>query len=141
MPVDFLVDVDHRVVFTVAVDVLTVADGVAHMDRLQADPQFSPRFNQIADFRGVTEVRLSGFDVRDLAKRTIFDREARRALVVTRPLAFGLARMFEILRGLRGESHLTVVRELEEAARWTRVDPAVAAATCATLTGRLRTGR
>ena len=139
MAVDFLIDVDRQVVFTVAVDVLTMGDGLDHMNRLQADPRFSPVFNQIADFRAVTEVRLSGFDVRDLAKRTLFSPEARRALVITRPLAFGLARMFRILRGLRGENYLTVVRELDEAARWTGVDPHVAADTCATLAARLKT--
>jgi hypothetical protein len=138
MSVDYLIDIDRRVVFTVAIDLFAVTDAVRHMTRLQADPDFSPSFNQIADFRAVTEVRLSGLDVLDLSRQTVFTRDARRALVIDKPLAFGLARMFATLRGLSGEQHLTIVRALDEAARWTRVDPDVAAQACATLTDRMR---
>jgi len=140
MPVDYVIDAERRVVFTVAIDVFSPADAVRHMTRLQADPGFSPSFNQIADFRGVTEVRLSGLDILDLSRHTVFTRDARRALVIDRPLAFGLARMFATLRGLSGEQHLTIVRALEDAARWTRVDPDVAAHACAMLTDRMRKG-
>ncbi len=138
MPVDFLIDADARVVFTAAIGVLTVTDAVGHMDRLQADGAFHPTFSQVSDFRDVTRVEISGFDVRTLATRTIFDREAKRALVIRKAIAFGLARMFMALREIRGETNLKIVREMREAAEWVGIDPEHAERACACVKQRMR---
>src|SRR5260221_9704354 len=116
MPIDFVVDTEHRMVFTVATGVFSVADAISHMDGLRADPQFSPLFNQIADFADVNDVELSGLDVRTFAKQTVFSVTSRRAIVIVRPVAFGLARMFTTLRELAGEPNLAIVRTLSQAA-------------------------
>lgn len=137
MAVDFLIDADARMIFTVAIDVLTYADAIGHMDRLQADPAFDPTFSQIADFRDVTRVDISGFDVRTLAKRTLFHREARRVMVIRKAIAFGLARMFMALREIRGESNLKIVREMRDAADWVDMDLDRAERGCARVKQRL----
>jgi hypothetical protein len=138
MAVDFLIDVNARVVFTVAIDVFTVADAIDHMDRLQADPRYEPTFSQIGDFRDVTGVEVSGFDVRRLAQRTIFHRDARRVLVIRKALAYGLARMFTTLRELRGDTSLKIVRDMADAADWVGIDPAHAEDACGRVRDRLR---
>lgn len=97
--------------------------------------------NQIADFRDVTDVQLSGLDIRTLAQHTVFSPASHRALVITRPIAFGLARMFSTLRELAGEPHHITVRTLEEAAAFTGIDIDVAARVCADLKQRLRATR
>jgi hypothetical protein len=141
MATDFLIDSEHRVVFTVAIDVFSISDAIGHMSRVRAAAGYSPSDNQLADFRDVTEVELSGLDVRMFAKETVFDSESRRALVLTRPIAFGLARMFATLRELAGEPHITIVRTMQEAADWVGVDVAVAERACAQIKEQLRGAR
>jgi hypothetical protein len=138
MPVDYLIDADARVVFTVAIEEFTLADAVGHMDRLQADPHYTPTLSQIGDFRDVTRVDVSGFDVRTLAKRTLFDRDARRVLVIRKAIAYGLARMFTTLREMRGDTSLKIVRDLGEAADWVGVGRDHAEAMCERVKQRLR---
>jgi len=141
MAIDFVIDVERRVVFTVAIDSLSVADAIGHMDRLRADPDYVATLNQIADFRDVTDVQLSGLDIRSLAQHTVFSPASYRALVITKPIAYGLARMFSTLRELAGEPHHITVRTLEEAAEFTGIDIDVAASVCADLRQRLRATR
>jgi hypothetical protein len=141
MPINFLIDVEHRVVFTVAIDVFSIADAIDHMNRLRADARYSPFFNQLADFRDVTDVQLSGLDVRTFAKEAIFSTGSRRALVIATPVAYGLARMFATLRELAGEAHISIVRTMPEAADWVRVDLPLAEQACAALKQGLRDGR
>ena len=141
MAIDFLIDVERRVVFTVAIDVLSVADAIGHMDRLRAHPDYAPTFNQIADFRDVADVHLSGLDVRTLAQQTVFSPASYRALVIGKPIGFGLARMFSTLRELAGEPHHATVKTLEEAAEFTGIDLEVATRACAELKQRLRAAR
>ena len=138
MPIDFVVDTEHRVVFTVASGEFSVGDAISHMDRLRADPRFSPVFNQIADFDDVDSMLLSGLDVRTFAQQTVFSATSRRALIIATPLGYGLGRMFTTLRELAGEPHLAIVRTLAEAAEWTRVDLKVAEEACGALKQRLR---
>jgi hypothetical protein len=138
MAIDFLIDVKCGVVFTVAIDVLSVGDAIGHMDRLRAHPDYAPTFNQIADFRDVAEVHLSGLDIRTMAQQAVFSPASRRALVIDKPIAFGLVRMFSTLREIAGEPHHITVATLEDAARFTGVDLDVATRACADLKERLR---
>ncbi len=138
MAIDFLIDVKRRMVFTVAIDVLSVGDAIGHMDGLRAHPDYAPTFNQIADFRDVTEVHLSGLDVRTMAQQAVFSPASHRALVIAKPIGFGLAHMFSTLREIAGEPHHITVTTLEEAAQFTGVDLDVATRACADLKERLR---
>ena len=60
-------------------------------------------------------------DVRQLAQRNIFSPRSRRAFVVKDDLQFGLARMFEIHRELKGETGIRVFRAFDEAMDWIMV--------------------
>jgi hypothetical protein len=61
---------------------------------------------------------LTGEDVRELASKTVFSPQSRRAFLVSGDLAFGLARMFEILRDAKGEFGIRVFREKEDTLNW-----------------------
>ena len=139
MPIEFFVDAGRRVVFTVAGGAFSIGDAIGHMDRLRADPAFSPAFNQLADFRDVTEVELSGLDVRTLAQQVVFSPSSYRALIITKGVAFGLARMFATLREIAGEPNLKIVGDMEQAADWVSVDRDAAEAACAAIKQRLKT--
>jgi hypothetical protein len=98
--------------------VFSMADARSHMEKLSKDPNFDSSFSQIADFTQVTRFELSPDDVRILAQRSLFSPDSRRAFIVSNELAYGLARMFAILRELAGETGIGVFRTLEEALDW-----------------------
>jgi len=70
----------------------------------------------ISDFSPVTEVALSTAFVRELAKQDPAMADARRPRILVTPtaVAFGLARMFQML-GESARTLLEVVRTLDEA--------------------------
>jgi len=89
-----------------------------HMEQLLNDPDFDPKFSQLADFSEVSRFDLTGDDVRELANKTVFSPQSRRAFIARGDLAFGLGRMFETLRDLKGESGICIFREKEDALNW-----------------------
>ena len=98
--------------------VFTLADAVSHMDRLSKDLDFDPSYSQIADFTQVTKIELSAQNIYHLAQRSIFSPQSRRAFIVPNDAAYGLARMFEMLRENQGETGIGIFRSLEEALDW-----------------------
>ena len=114
----YRIDKERRLVMTSGAGPLTTEDILGHMDRLSTDPDFNPDFGQLADFRQITEIQFGPEEVRQFAERTIYSPSSRRALLVKDDLQFGLARMFEIHRELKGEIGIRVFRILDEALDW-----------------------
>ena len=93
-------------------------------------------FNQIADFRDTSGVRLAANELQALARQSTFAASAHRAFVVSALLDFGLARMYATLQETHGAPNVRVVRTLEDAANWVKVDlPRVRAAFAALKSG------
>jgi hypothetical protein len=97
---------------------VTFDDVRSHQDRLLADPEFDPSFDQLIDATTVTRVDLSADEVRTIAQRHIFSLKSRRALVATKPDVFGVCRMMEIYQEDAGHTELQVVYSMEEALQW-----------------------
>jgi hypothetical protein len=114
----YKIDKERRLVMSTGSGVLTLADLLAHQEKLLADPDFSPDFSQLWDLTNITEVELTSKDVHRLAQRSIFSPDSRRAILVSRDLVFGLARMFEIYRDILGENGIRVFRNLDDALEW-----------------------
>ena len=129
------VDVDRRVVFTHAVNPLTVAQVADHRVRLCQHPLFDPQFNQIISFLDVVDVELSANQLRGLAKAAVFSAQSRRAFIVPSDLLFGMGWMFAAHRDYAGEPYITIVRSVSEAADWVGVDRAVAQRALASVGG------
>lgn len=126
MPASYEIDKQQRLVTTIASGVLTADDIWDHQKRLTSDKDFDPSFSQLIDFNGVTELAVKIEDVRKLAETSIFSPDAWRALVIERnDLIFGFSRMFEMLRGLKGDHSIRVFRKRNEAIMWlfSRQDP------------------
>ena len=98
--------------------VLTRGDLDEHQERLAKDKDFDPSFSQLMDFLQVTKIEVTPSDVRASAERSVFSPSSRRAILVKDDLAFGLARMFQIHRELKGEQGIRVFRELDAALNW-----------------------
>lgn len=118
MPVFYKIDKERRLVLSSASGVFSRVEAAAHMERLQKDPDFDPSYSQIADFSQVTKIDLQAQDVRELAQRSIFSTQSRRALIAPGDTAYGLARMFGMLRENQGEMGIGIFRTLEEALDW-----------------------
>ena len=118
MPAFYKIDKERRLVLSSGSGTLTLADARAHQEKLSKDPDFDPSFSQIADFSQFTHFDLSSDDIRLMAERSVFSPQSRRAIIVPNDFAFGLARMFQILRDLAGEKGIHVCRSLEEALDW-----------------------
>jgi hypothetical protein len=114
----YKIEKERRLVLSSATGVITKEDFLGHMDRLSNDPDFDPDFSQVVDFTQIDALEIEPEDVRQLAERNIFSPRSRRAFVVKDDLQFGLARMFEIHRELRGEIGIRVFRTFDEALDW-----------------------
>jgi hypothetical protein len=120
----YTIDKERRLVLSSGAGVLTKEDLLGHMDRLSKDPDFDPDFSQVSDFRQIAALEIGPEDVRQLAQRNIFSPRSRRAFVVKDDFQFGLARMFEIHRELKGEMGIRVFRNFDEAMDWIMVGDA-----------------
>jgi len=118
MPAAYEIDEQRRLVITTASDRLTLADALAHQQKLLKDPRFDPSFSQIMDLTNVTEFALEAADIRKVAARSVFSPTSKRAIVASTDLGYGYARMFEILREIAGENGVRVFRKLDEALDW-----------------------
>jgi hypothetical protein len=118
MPVFYKIDKERRLVLTSGSGTLTLADARAHQQKLSKDPDFDCSFSQIADFTQFTKFDLSSDDIRQMAEMSLFSPQSRRAFIVPNDFAYGLGRMFQILRDLAGEKGIHVCRSLEEALDW-----------------------
>lgn len=94
MPAYFRIGKEHRLVMSTISGVFTLADGLAHQEKLVKDPDFDPSFSQLIDFTQVTRLELGTEEVHRLAQRSIFSCDARRAILVGSDLAFGLREAF-----------------------------------------------
>lgn len=118
MPASYEIDKQKRMVVTTAWGVCTVDDVLRFREQVLKDSDFDPSFSQLADFTAVTQFDVTAGEVRMLAGMNPFSPDSRRALVAESGVVFGLARMFEILRGLKGETHIRVFRSRSEALAW-----------------------
>jgi hypothetical protein len=70
------------------------------------------------DLTQITKLELSSEDVRRVAGNGIFSPNSRQAILASSSLVYGLARMFQILREMKGEEGIRVFRDRDEALAW-----------------------
>ena len=95
-------------------DLLSVAD------ELEIDRAVRSDYSLLIDLRQADGRNVTRNGVRALAARgSVLSPESRRAVVVPTSLGFGMARMYEMLRG-QSEGSWDVFRDFEEAERWVK---------------------
>jgi hypothetical protein len=123
MPCSYKIYKDKRLVVTTASEVFTYAEGLAHEDQIYREPDFDPNFAHLIDGTSVTKAELTPPELQYLARRTRFSPQSRRAMVVTSPVLYGVARMFEAYLQLSGSGEfMSVFKEREKALEWLGVD-------------------
>jgi hypothetical protein len=104
MPAFYKIDKENRLVMTTGSGILTMADAIAHQEKLQRDPDFDPSYSQLLDFSHVSKIEINSEHIRRIAQDSVFSPTSRRAFLVNNDTAYGLARMFAILRESAGDT-------------------------------------
>jgi hypothetical protein len=118
MPTFYKIDKDRKLVMSTGSGVLTLADALAHQEKLSKEPDFDPSFSQLVDLTQVTNLEFSSVDVRRLAQKSSFSPTSRRAVLVGSDIVYGLSRMYEAFRSISGEKGIRIFRDLNEALEW-----------------------
>lgn len=122
MPFSYDIDPIQRVVTFRISGALTPAEMTAVRTQLKSDPAFRPDFDQINDLRGASGIAMSSDQIRETAGHSVFNPDARIAIVVTRdnPVTFGMVRMYELLRTASDPNRVGIFDTVEDAAQWLR---------------------
>jgi hypothetical protein len=92
------------------------------LEELYSSPDFDPAMNALWDVRDASTADISLEDVRKIAQLVSGRRPkeglSRVALVVSRDVDFGLARMYEMKLEDVAHSEVRVFRDIEEALTW-----------------------
>jgi hypothetical protein len=118
MPLSYRIDKQQRLVASRISGNFTVDDALEFRRQIVADADFDPSFAELLDFSGVSKMDITPREVRMLAGTNIFSPDSRRAIVAEDPLVFGLGRIFETLRTLRGDRHIRVFHTRDQALTW-----------------------
>lgn len=118
MPVSYEIDKQRRLVVCTATGVCTAEEVVGFREQLLSDRDFDPSFSQFVDATGLGRAEISPEQVRSLGEQSPFSANSRRALVAESDLGFALLRVYEIVRGLRGDRHVRVFRTRAAAMDW-----------------------
>ena len=117
MPVSYLIDQKHRLVFSHLSGTVTETEVHEHNRTLRADPDFNPRYRQLVDCTGVTEILVGTATINAISRDQFFAPGTRRAFIATSDTAFGLARMFALRADGSGQT-IEVFRERRVAEEW-----------------------
>ena len=117
MPGSYTILPAARFVYTRGWGVVTDEQLHAHAIALRADPRFQPAFAQLADLRDVSDIQITSAGIRTMPLLNPFGKGARRAFVTPNTTAFGLARMYELMKQ-DDDDQLMVVREISDALKW-----------------------
>ena len=127
MPVQHKIDDDAKLITTVwsgdAVDSELLDALSKYQQNIKSLPQYAS-FNEIVDFSGASNFLLSSEGIKKLAHMaSIKDPQGvktKLAIVVNKPIAFGLARMYEIYRSLlpSGPKEARVFKNYQDCLQW-----------------------
>ena len=117
MPVGYIIDTPRSMVLSRAWGVLQDSELLRHARALGTDPLFRPGFNQIVDFRDVTEIQVTSATVREMVHLSPFGKGSRRALLVNNDVVFGLTRMYQILME-QAPDEVAIFRDEDVALKW-----------------------
>ena len=116
--VTYALDRQRRLISTIAEGSIVFGDIRDHQDRLLADPDFDPTFDQLIYTIPAIEFVISAEEAKILASRRIVSPESRRAFVAIKPHIIGLGRMMEIYHEGLGYADVEVFDSIDEAMKW-----------------------
>jgi hypothetical protein len=118
LPITYTIDQEKRLVICTGFGLCTADDVLGCHAQLAKDAGFDPSFSQLVDGTAITQTTVTASQMRALAGESPFSLGSRRAFVVDSPLGFGLSRIYQIVRSLRGDRHIRVFHSRGEAMAW-----------------------
>jgi hypothetical protein len=116
MPVSSFVDASNRLVITLCLGEVTLAELTATSTDIRNHPGFHPDFRQLIDLSRVTNLPLHFPDLYHLRQACDpFSDQGRRAVVAPDAITFGLSRMYQLIVD---NPNFEVVRSLPDALGW-----------------------
>ncbi|HEV2396865.1 MAG TPA: hypothetical protein VGS27_07990 [Candidatus Sulfotelmatobacter sp.] len=117
MPVEYIVDIENRIVRTTFSGTITSRELREMLSRLAIDPSFSSEFSELAVFDQNCSLQLSFLDFKASACIDPFTLKSKRALVVGQSRAhYGVARMFQTARN--DSARIRIFEDLNTALSW-----------------------
>jgi hypothetical protein len=113
----YTIDLERSLVRSRGWGILTDRELLAHARALTVDPHFASNFHQLADLREVTDVEITSATIKEMVRLNPFWAGARRALVITNDVLFGMARMYQILKD-ESPDELQIFRNMDDALQW-----------------------
>ena len=117
MPATYRIDAERRLVLSRVWGVFTAQDLTNHFTTLAADPAFNPTYSQLVDLRDVERVDMDTPVIRRHALERLFHPSAQRALVVSSPLHYELARIYAEFAEYASQN-VHVFRDMHDAEEW-----------------------
>ncbi|HMF91964.1 MAG TPA: hypothetical protein VKL40_15075 [Candidatus Angelobacter sp.] len=118
MPVSYEIDKEKRLVVCNVTGFCTADDVLGFHKRIVNDREFDPGFSQLVDCTGITGSDIAPGQMKFVAAQSPFSLDSRRALIADSDLGFALLRVYEIVRGLRGDRQVRVFRSRAAALEW-----------------------
>jgi hypothetical protein len=116
MHIDHEIDDHHRVVVLTLTGTLSDAGLLGLGDLIESMPSVARDFSVLVDLRFTDGVEVTTEGVRRMAARKlVLSARSRRAVVVPTVLGFGMARMYELVRG---ESSFRAFWDYDKARKW-----------------------
>src|SRR5689334_611418 len=98
----YRIDKRQRLILTKATGMLTVEQGLAHLDKMTKDPDFDPSFRLLGDYRDATFSELTPDALRQIVGQALPIKGQRRAYVVNDETQAGIVRMAKVFGELAG---------------------------------------
>lgn len=112
------IDRQRRIVFAHASGVVAIDDLLSARRALVANLEFDPSFPVIADLRDATEFAFGLRELELFAELTKLQRSRITAMVVSTPVEYGFARMFQSLRDNANYPTGEIFQDMESAVQW-----------------------
>jgi hypothetical protein len=127
MPITYEIDEANGWVWMVGSGVITDEEVLTYRQSLLADPRFRSSMKLLSDMRGIERVEVTAGGIRRLVHEEsshASELAARRLAIVTdSPVAYGMARMYQMLAENTGGA-IQVFRQIEEATAWLQSEAA-----------------
>lgn len=117
LPFDYVIDKERRLILTTAEGAVTVAEVRSKITRLQNDPDFDHRLNELIDATRVTNLYVPVSQALEFAGQPILSKTSRTAWIVTKSTMWKtLADLFAAYMSLHTQSK--VFHDIASAMMW-----------------------
>src|SRR5262249_25713080 len=120
MPISYEINKETRLVVCTGFGTVTADEVLQVHDRMVKDENFDSSFSELVDATAITSTTVTPGSMRTLAESSPFAPDSRRALVADSRLGFGLWRVYQIVRSLKGDKHIRVFHNRTDAVAWLR---------------------